>query len=78
MDLSKLMPLSKKKRDTIFGTSKSYMMTEIIALWPSMGCDKLSELLALANLSSLYAMFSLDGAPNEKMAAALAQAAVAM
>ena len=58
MDLDHVTIEFKRRRPAGYGCSHAYLLTEMMALCPSIGSDMLAELLALANLTSLYSMFN--------------------
>ena len=78
VDLDQVTIAFERQRQAGYGCSHAYLLTEMMALCPSIGSEKLAELLALANLTSLYSMFSIDGPPDDVLASTLAKAATAM
>jgi hypothetical protein len=78
VDLDQVTIAFKRQRQAGYGRSHAYLLTQMMALSPSIGSEKLAELLALANLTSLYLMFSTDGPPDDGLASTLAKAATAM
>ena len=55
VDLDQVTIAFERQRQAGYGCSHAYLMSEMMALCPSI---KLAELLALANLTSLYSMFN--------------------